>query len=58
MGDVRTRVYVDANNIFNQARVTNRSRSYGGGGIKNDNFLRILSIEPGRQLSFGLQSSF
>ena len=58
VGDVRTRVYMDATNLFNQARVTSRNRNYGGGGIKNPDFLRILGVEPGRVLTFGLQSSF
>ena len=58
VGDVRTRVYMDANNIFNQARVTARNRFYGGSGVKNPDFLRVIGIEPGRQLSFGVQTSF
>ena len=58
IGDVRTRVYMDAANLFNQARVTSRNRNYGGGGTKNPDFLRILGIERGRVLTFGLQSSF
>lgn len=49
---------MDATNLFNQARVTSRNRNYGGGGIKNPDFLRILGVEPGRVLTFGLQSSF
>ena len=56
--DVRTRVYMDANNLFNQARVTTRNRFYGGGGVKNPDFLRLIGIEPGRQLSFGVQADF
>ena len=55
---VRTRVYMDANNIFNRARVTERNRFYGGGGIKNVDFLRVIGIESARVLSFGLQTSF
>ena len=58
VADVRTRVYMDASNLFNQTRVTGRNRHYGGGGIKNPDFLRILGIEQGRVLTFGLQSSF
>ncbi len=58
VGDVRTRVYMDASNLFNQARVTRRNQTYGSAGIKNPDFLRVLGIEQGRVLSFGLQSSF
>ena len=58
INDVRTRFYMDANNITNRARVTNRNRFYGGGGVKNEEFLRIISIEPGRRLSFGMQMYF
>ena len=56
--NVRTRVYMDANNLFNQARVTSRQRFYGGGGIYSDTYDRINRIERGRVLTFGLQSSF
>ena len=58
VGDVRTPVYMDAANLFNQTRVTGRNRHYGGGGVKNPDFLRILGVEEGRVLTFGLQSSF
>lgn len=57
-GDFRTRVYMDATNIFNRSRVTSRNRFYGGGGVKNEEFLRIINIEPGRRLSFGMQMYF
>ena len=56
-GNVRTRVYMDANNIFNRAQVTRRNQFYGGGGVRSRDFLRILGIEPGRVLSFGLQAT-
>ncbi len=58
VGDVRTRVYMDATNITNRARITSRNRFYGGGGVKNPDFLRINTIEPGRRLSFGMQMYF
>jgi len=58
VGEVRTRVYMDAENLFNQTRVTRRNQSYGGGGVKNPSFVRILGVEQGRVLTFGLQSSF
>ena len=58
IGDIRTRFYMDATNITNRARVTRRNRHYGGGGVVNPNFLRIISIEPGRRLSFGVQMYF
>ena len=58
IGDVRTRVYMDATNLFNQTRVTRRNQTYGGGETKNASFLRILGVERGRLLSFGLQASF
>ena len=58
IGDIRSRVYMDTTNIMNRARVTRRSRFFGGGGIKNPNFLRIDAIEPGRRLSFGVQMYF
>ena len=58
ISDVRTRLYMDASNIFNSARVTSRNRFYGGDGVKNPDFLRILGIEPGRALSFGFQMYF
>ena len=57
-GNVRTRVYMDASNIFNQARVTGRNRFFGGDQIKNPEFLRILRIESSRRLSFGVQMYF
>jgi len=57
-GNVRARVYMDAQNIFNKARVTSRNRSFGGGGVKNPEFLRVINIEPGRVLSFGVQTYF
>lgn len=58
INDVRTRFYMDATNITNRARVTERNRYYGGGGVKSDDFLRINTIEPGRRLSFGMQMYF
>ncbi len=58
VGDVRTRIYMDAQNIFNKARVTSRNRFFGGGGVNNPDFLRVINIEPGRVLSFGLQTYF
>jgi hypothetical protein len=58
LGNVRTRVYMDATNIFNQARVTARNSFFGGGGITNPDYRRLTEIEPGRTLTFGLQSSF
>ena len=58
VGPTRTRVYMDASNLFNQTRVTSRNRSYGGGGVKNPDFLRIIGVERGRVLTFGIQSSF
>ena len=58
IGDVRTRVYMDANNLFNQARITARNSFFGGGGVNNPDYRRLLAIEPGRRLTFGLQSSF
>ena len=57
-GDLRTRVYMDAQNIFNKARVTSRNRFYGGGGVLNDTFDRVITIEPGRRLLFGMQMFF
>ena len=58
IGNVRTRVYMDANNIFNQARITARNSFFGGGGVTNPDYRRLTAIEPGRVLSFGLQSTF
>ncbi len=58
INDIRTRFYMDATNITNRARVTARNRYYGGDGVKNPDFLRINSIEPGRRLSFGMQMYF
>ena len=57
-GDIRTRVYMDASNLFNRARVTDRNRGWGGGGIKNPDFNRIISIIDGRQLTWGVQMYF
>ena len=57
-GDIRTRVYLDASNLFNRARVTDRNRGWGGGGIKNPDFNRIISIIDGRRLTWGLQMYF
>ena len=58
INDIRTRFYMDATNITNRARVTSRNRYYGGGGVRNPDFLRINTIEPGRRLSFGMQMYF
>ena len=58
LNDIRTRFYMDATNITNRARVTSRNRFYGGGGVRNEDFLRIIGIEPGRRLSFGMQMYF
>jgi hypothetical protein len=58
LGDVRTRIYMDATNLFNQTRVTRRNQTYGSGNTKNASFLRILGLETGRLLNFGLQASF
>ena len=58
VGDFRIRGYMDANNLFNRARVRSRNRGYGGGGVRNPAFLRIINIEPGRRLSFGMQMYF
>ena len=58
VGGTRTRIYMDAQNIFNKARVTRRNRFYGGGGVVNEDFLRVLNIEPGRRLIFGMQAYF
>ena len=58
IGDFRIRGYMDSNNIFNQARVTSRSRFFGGGGVKNADFLRVNNLEAGRRLSFGMQMYF
>ena len=57
-GGMRTRIYMDANNIFNKARVTRRNRFYGGGGVLNADFLRVQNIEAGRVLMFGVQTYF
>ena len=56
--DMRTRIYVDTTNIFNQARITGRNRFFGGGGVINPLFNRLLRIEAGRRLTFGLQMYF
>ena len=58
IGDIRTRVYMDANNIYNRARVTSRNRFFGGSELKNPEFLRVIGIESGRRLSFGMQMYF
>ena len=58
INDIRTRFYMDATNITNRARVNARNRYYGGDGVRNPDFLRINSIEPGRRLQFGMQMYF
>ena len=58
VADVRTRVYVDVNNILNGARVTSRNSAFGGGGVFNPIYGRLNRIEAGRTLRFGVQAYF
>jgi hypothetical protein len=58
-GNVRTRIYMDASNLFNTLQVTARNRFYGGGNTGvNDEFFRPINLVAGRVLSWGLQTSF
>ena len=47
LGNVRTRVYMDANNIFNQARITARNSFFGGGGVTNPDYRRLTDDRAG-----------
>jgi hypothetical protein len=58
VADVRTRVYVDVNNILNGARVTSRNSAFGGRGVFNPIYGRLNRIEAGRTLRFGVQAYF
>ena len=58
VGDVRTRVYMNANNIFNRAAVTRRNQFFGGAGVLGTEYQRPIEIQRGRQLSFGMQMFF
>jgi hypothetical protein len=58
VGALRTRVYMDANNIFNGAAITSRNQQFGGGRVINRDFFRPITIQAGRALSFGLQTTF
>ncbi len=58
-GNVRTRIYMDASNLFNNLQVTARNRFFGGGTTgQNDEFFRPINITAGRTLSWGFQTSF
>ena len=58
IGNWQARVYMTADNIFNKAAVTRRNEVFGGGGEQNVDFHRPVNIQPGRRLSFGIQTSF
>ena len=58
LGDVRTRVYMNANNIFNDITLNARNQFFGGGQVVNADYFRPISVQAGRTLSFGVQSSF
>ena len=57
-GDVRTRVFMDASNLFNTLTVFARNQFVGGGGTLNDDFFRPTSLNAGRVLTFGAQMTF
>ena len=57
-GNVRTRIYMDASNLFNTLTILDRNRFFGGGAVANDEFFRPITLNAGRVLSFGLQTSF
>lgn len=58
LGSTRTRIYLDAANLFNQLEVGDRNRFFGGGGTLNDEFFRPVNINAGRVLTFGFQTSY
>jgi hypothetical protein len=58
IGNLRTRIFMDANNLFNVLTILDRNRFFGGGGVPNDEFFRPITLNAGRVLSFGLQTSF
>ena len=58
MGDSRTRVYMDANNIFNRTALTRFNEFFGGDGVVSDVYQRPLSVQRGRALSFGMRMFF
>jgi hypothetical protein len=57
-GRVRTRAYVNTNNIFNRAAVTSRNQFFGGNRVLGNEYLRPIAIQAGRQVSFGFQTAF
>ncbi len=57
-GDLRTRVFMDASNLFNELAIFSRNQFFGGGTLGNDEFFRPVSLNAGRVLSFGAQLSF
>ena len=63
-GDFRTRVFMDASNLFNDLTIFTRNQFFGaspvagGGTVVNDEFFRPVTLNNGRVLSFGLQTSF
>lgn len=58
IADWNVRVYMTADNIFNKAAVTRRNQVFGGGGEQNVDYHRPVTIQPGRRLTFGIQTSF
>jgi hypothetical protein len=57
-GDVRTRIFMDASNLFNTLTILDRNPFFGGGTVTNDEFFRPITLNAGRVLSFGMQTSF
>lgn len=58
-GNFRTRLFMDATNLFNSVTVFSRNRFYGSGTSgQNDEFFRPITLNDGRVLAFGLQTSF
>ena len=58
VADWDVRVYMTADNIFNKAAVTSRNQYYGAADEVNVDFHRPIAIQPGRRLTFGIQTSF
>ncbi len=57
-GQIRTRAYMNASNLFNTLTVTGRNQFFGGGKVLGPDFFRPISVSNGRALSFGFQTFF
>ena len=56
--DIRTRVYMDASNIFNGSAIKTSNEAFGGNGVVSAIYLRPRAVQAGRLLTFGMQMFF